>query len=439
MFTVNKIRLNLTEKEINILESQSKICNKLYNELLSLVKDEMLWYELYQFNQSFNPNLTFSIRDQATKLKNKHNYYKSVYSSVIANVAFKLKYAISLWRNSLNKKENFGFPKYRSYKRNGFLTLTYSEPFSGYKIKNKSIILSLGKILQQNGKGKQNNVILPFFGKLNFNLDQIKVLEIIKDKGEYFACFTLAKALSEKKPIKNIVALDPNHKNLAVSYDNKGQSIEFQNLYHVKVIDKRIGDIKSKRDKCKKLSRRWHYLNEKVLEVYRVRRKQIQVGFRTIANYLCKHYDLIGIGDYVPKPKSKNKKKSKEDVVINNAIITKSNIGEFRKVLAQVCERSGKTFIKYDEAYTTRMCNTCCYIGEAIPVEVREWLCWECGSYHVRDENAAMNGYKIITNTHMLPGSGHLEVRNRWACKFIDSELSMKEQEIKSREANSIS
>ena len=54
----------------------------------------------------------------------------------------------------------------------------------------------------------------------------------------------------------------------------------------------------------------------------------------------------------------------------------------------------GKTFLKVPPAYTTQTCSICGHVltgNEKLVLGDREWICPKCGTYHVRDHNAAKN------------------------------------------------
>jgi putative transposase len=63
----------------------------------------------------------------------------------------------------------------------------------------------------------------------------------------------------------------------------------------------------------------------------------------------------------------------------------------FVGMLAYKAQRAGRTFVKVDRWFpSTRTCSVCGTLGEAKPLNVREWTCG-CGTTHDRDVNAARN------------------------------------------------
>jgi hypothetical protein len=69
--------------------------------------------------------------------------------------------------------------------------------------------------------------------------------------------FSVERLLPDGKPLSpaKVVALDPNHKNFAYAVGTDGKATEIQNPYFLKPLDKRLDQLKSKRDKCKKRSK----------------------------------------------------------------------------------------------------------------------------------------------------------------------------------------
>jgi len=426
MYKCFKLQLCPTESDIAILESQSRIAHTLYNKLLDSVKLEIDFFKTNNIKNKFNPFNSFDLRNQVPLIKKESPVFCTLYSSIAKNVSFRLSDGINRFLDCRKHPERYpntvGFPKFRSWKRKGFFSMKYEDPMVGYKIKDNKLLLSFGKDIE----GKRIKIEVSFNRTFKLDLKTICTLEIIKRKGKYFACFACKVPDLEKKPIKRIIAFDPNHKNLAVGYSSNQESIEIQNLYYQKIFDKRIDAIKSKRDQYNKGSRRWIYLNQRISRLETVQREQIKVGLRTISNVLCADYDLIAVGDYIP---SKGKYKQ-----MNRAMLNQTHIGEFRRILEHTCNRSGKHYMAYDEYRTTKTCSACGFVGNSLDPSVREWTCEACGEFHLRDENAAQNGYRIITKEKQLPCSGHLDILSRWTLRFNGQTL--KRKEIKTKDAN---
>ncbi len=65
---------------------------------------------------------------------------------------------------------------------------------------------------------------------------------------------------------------------------------------------------------------------------------------------------------------------------------------QFVTMLAYKAERYGRTFIKIDRFEpTSQVCSTCGHRDGPKPLDVREWTCPACGTFHDRDVNAAQN------------------------------------------------
>ena len=133
-----------------------------------------------------------------------------------------------------------------------------------------------------------------------------------------------------------------------------------------------------------------------------------------MANRPYRDYDAVGVGDYVPHGGGITRKMRR---AMNNRSLNR----RFKQVLAWVALRSGKAYVEWAEGGSTRTCHDCGYVvSEGIPVAVREWDCPgpDCGSHHIRDENAARNGLTRTLKTLALPCSGRREVTSRGAWRF---------------------
>ncbi len=426
-----KMLLLVGEQEAAILDSQSKIANWLYNNLLEQAN---ALRKQYRETQDKQIGLTLyserGLRNLIPDLKAQHPFVKVVYSSVLKNAALRLSKAIRDCQDGKHgRRANIvNWPRFRVWKRNWF-SLQYDEPWKGYALAGRTLTLTLG----QDATGKQLQVEVKLAETLPHwvNHEHIRQCRIVKEGHLYSVVFSVECLLPNGKPLSpaKIVALDPNHKNFAYAVGTDGKATEIHNSYFLKPLDKRFDQLKSKRDQCKKKSkqitradgstfwmpsRRWLMLNAHLQEVYRIRREQTKQFLYTIAHQLYHDYDAVGIGDYVPHGGGITRKmrRSMNDQSLNR---------RFKHVLSWVALRSGKQYLEWEEGGATRTCHECgCVVEGGIPVEIREWDCPrpECSSHHIRDENAARNGLTRTLKALGLPCLGRREVSSRRAWRF---------------------
>jgi putative transposase len=66
--------------------------------------------------------------------------------------------------------------------------------------------------------------------------------------------------------------------------------------------------------------------------------------------------------------------------------------GEFVRQLDYKSQWYGRTLIKIDRFYpSSKTCHACKHVLDSLPLDIREWVCPECGVVHDRDTNAALN------------------------------------------------
>ena len=392
MIINQKIEIKFDKESSLILDSQSRMCSKLYNILLEYCKKE--YKETCKYKLLTGRNL----RDLVVEIKQDHPYLYSVHSSPLKNAAFRLKGAFENYFKSLKDNSyNFGYPNFHSNKKKWF-SLLYDEPNKGIKIENKHIRISLGYKLDEEDK----KIRLYVNGILDERLKQgtIKTFRITKELNKYYLIATIEVSYKPKIRKENkVISIDPNHTNFFVGIDNEGKTIEFGKLYLIKYFDKQIDKVKSKRDKCLKksktitskngttynvASKRFQRLDKALTKLYLKRKNQLKTSLFTIAHKLCDEYTHIIIGDYVPT----------SDLAkyhtMARAMLNQSPIGQFRKILQHVTMKRGCKFEIVDEAYTTMTCSICGDICLHEPNE-REFICPCCHTKLYRDINSAIN------------------------------------------------
>ena len=248
---VLKLPLEVHKSNAHILDGQSKICNWIYNNLLE--KSIQLRAEYTQTQNPETGKILYTergLRNLIPILKMDHTFLRSVHSSPLKNAALRLSESIQSHQKSKKGKRRgkiTGWPRFRSWKESWF-SLLYDEPYKRYKIVDNTLILSLGS----GEENKRHSIKIPIQDTSILNKDQVRNMRIVKQLGVYYAVFTVQVELPKQKEIKRIIAFDPNHKNLAYGVDPEGKSIEIAAPYWLKNYDKRMDQLKSKRDQCVK-------------------------------------------------------------------------------------------------------------------------------------------------------------------------------------------
>src|SRR5258708_9195726 len=373
-----KLLMEEIDSEFYSLDGQSRICNWLFNHLLEEangIKPDA--NETNNFDQAKVIYTERGLRDLLTSLKKNFHFLKSVYSSPLKNAALRVSSSIRAHQNGKRgkRKNQTGWPRFRSWNAKWF-SLYYDEPGKGYSIENDSLTLSLGV--------DENNKRL----KLSFRLKdahrlkgyEVRNLRIVKEHGKYYDVFTVQLIVTEKKPTNKIIALDPNHKNFAYGVDHEGNALEIEAPHWLKAHDKKLDELKSRRDRCEKKAKKCAVLDQKgqptgkeyykpsrqwqkrhktyERELHRCREQKKTYKY-TVAHRLCRNYDCIGIGDYTPKGDGLS-------TAMRRSMNNRSLIGQFKEVLFWTATKSGKTMIEYDEKGKTRTCHACGYVVEGV-------------------------------------------------------------------------
>jgi len=434
LFSIDK-NIEVDEATGRALDGQSKICNWLYNHLLERANGLRAQYR--ETRDSATALTLYSkrgLRDLVPDLKADHTFLKSVYSSPLKNAGLRLSKAIRDYQASQHGKRpgpKVKWPKFRSWKTRWF-SLEYDEPWKGYTLDGQTLQLKLGVDADGQRVSTLGRLAEPLPTRYAEN---VKTLRIVKEAGQFYAVFTVDMDARQPGKVKHprVIALDPNHKNLAYGVGTDGRAIEIENMPGLKALDARIDLLKSRRDQCQRNSvkvvrpdgsvfyrpsRRWTFFNNRLQDAYRKRREQTKTFLNTVCHRLCRDYDVIGVGNYTPHGGGITRG-------MRRAMNNSSLIGRLKTTLDWTAAKSGKRYSEYDEAKTTRTCCDCgCKVEGGIALDIREWTCIECGAFHIRDENAAQNGLPRVLKQNHLPRSGHtpeVKVLARWAWRVTPS------------------
>jgi putative transposase len=119
----------------------------------------------------------------------------------------------------------------------------------------------------------------------------------------------------------------------------------------------------------------------KVHEKIRFRRNHF---LHEISSSLVTEYDIICIEDLNVSGMIKNHNLAKA--------IADVSWSSFVSMLNYKCDWYGKTLVRIDRWYpSSKTCSSCGYKMSELPLNIREWNCPKCNTFHNRDVNAAKN------------------------------------------------
>ena len=198
-----------------------------------------------------------------------------------------------------------------------------------------------------------------------------------------------------------VVAFDLGIKTLATGYSDQGRFYHIGGFKGYRWYNKQLDKIRSKRDKCKKKSRRYLYLSRVYKRVAeKKRRKQqdcLHKASHLIAHRLAER--AVVIGDLSQRqmvmkrrehetPKERRKRQIRNRLAYNDW-----GLYGLVQMLSYKCLRFGKELSIISERDTTKTCHVCKH-KQNMPLWVRTYRCGNCGFVMDRDENSAVNIYE---------------------------------------------
>jgi len=153
---------------------------------------------------------------------------------------------------------------------------------------------------------------------------------------------------------------------------------------------KQLDRLRSKRDRCKKGSRRYRHLSQVYQRVSQKKRNKQQDCLHK-ASHLIAHKTVertIVIGD-LSQRQMVMKKHAERNKYLNRAVFNEWGLYTFVQMLTYKCVLYGKELHCLDERNTSKMCSGCGNL-QAMPLWKRTYYCAECGLMMDRDDNSAV-------------------------------------------------
>lgn len=193
--------------------------------------------------------------------------------------------------------------------------------------------------------------------------------------------------LRQYKKTGKSVGIDLGVKDLVITSDG----IKFSNLKALKKSEKKLKKMQRVLSRRKKASKRREQMKLRLSRQHMRVANQRKDFIHKITTYLVRQYDVICMEDLNIKGMLKNHKLAKS--------LSDSSFGEIRRQLEYKTQIRGKYLLFVNRWFpSSKTCSVCGCIQEKMPLNVREWMCPDCGAHHDRDLNAAVNIVRRATS-----------------------------------------
>jgi IS605 OrfB family transposase len=398
MLLCKKIKIEVSQQDAEALEFMQAKCRGLYNWWIKRLRSGERW------------NL-----ERAKKSLRESKQYdpevRYVYGKLLAEVYFRLEKAMQGFFRRLAAGEKPGFPRFKP--RHQFFTLCY--PAMYLEVQDKTIILPTGGGGNW-GPKHHPNILARLTEEPPKHFHEVAVSR--DARGNYYCSFvyddaeqgednehTARKGLKRPKqrPLRadGIVAFDLGIKTLATGVTDQGRFYHVGGFKGYRYYNKQLDKIRSKRDKCKKKSRRYIHLSKVYKRVSEKKRNKqrdcLHKASHLIAGTLAER--AVVIGDLsqrqmvIKKQENEIPKERRKRHIRNRMVYNDWGLYGFVQMLKYKCLRFGKALFIIDERDTTKMCHVC-KCKQDMALWVRTYRCENCGLVMDRDENSALNIYE---------------------------------------------
>jgi len=398
MLLCKKIKIEVSPQDAEALEFMQGKCRGLYNWWVMKLRAGERWSfkrakQSLRESKEYDPELRY------------------VYGKLLAEVYFRLDKAMRAFFRRLEAGEKPGFPRVKP--RHQFFTLCY--PSMYLEVRGKTVILPTGGGGNW-GPKRYPNIVARLTEEPPKRFHEVAVSRdawgnyycsfVYEDAQQQTAQAPQAKGKRKRRTSRSlradgVVAFDLGIKTLATGVTDQGRFYHIGGFKGYRWYNKQLDKIRSKRDKCKKKSRRYRYLSQVYKRVAeKKRRKQqdcLHKASHLIAHRLAER--AVVIGDLsqrqmvMKKQEHETAQERRKRQLRNRLVYNDWGLYRFVQMLEYKCLRRGKTLYVISERDTTKTCHRCGY-KQPMPLWQRTYRCRNCGLVMDRDENSAVNIYQ---------------------------------------------
>ncbi len=389
MLLSQKIKIEVSQQDAEALEFMQAKCRGLYNWLVMKLRNGERWNlertkKSLRESKQYDPELRF------------------VYGKLLAEVYFRLDKAMQGFFRRVQAGETPGFPRFKP--RHQFFTLCY--PAMYLQVQNQTIILPTGGGGNW-GPKRYKNIVAHLTEQPPQGFREVAVSR--DARGHYYCSFVYDDSEehhdheSQARPLRDegIVAFDLGIKALAEGVTDQGRFYYIGGFKGSRYYNKQLDKIRSKRDTCKKKSRRYIHLSNVYKRVAEKKRRKQQDCLHKASHFIAGTLAerAVVIGDLsqrqmvIKKKEDETPKERRKRHIRNRMVYNDWGLYSFVQMLTYKCLRFGKELHIIDERNTTKMCHVC-KRKQDMPLWKRTYRCESCGLVMDRDENSAVNIYE---------------------------------------------
>ncbi len=374
MQLTQQIIINPTKEQEKVLWDLSEKCRLIYNFALEERRNN--WKKNKDKPKDDREYIPYI--DQQNKLpktKEKYPEYKWVYSKVLQMILRELDTNFkSFFALRKNGNRDANPPKFRGKKY--FKTMCYNQ--SGFKVKKGFVELS---------HKHPSNIDLKFKIPKKFVFEEVYQVSIYQKDDDFYISIVYEKEEKEYVDNGKYQAFDlgiAKHTGVNIY----GKFVEFHNPRPDKYWQSKIEEVQSKRDHCKRNSRKWKWYDKKLKKMKKKCANQMKDWQHKISRKIIVNTkaNTIIVGKLETKKMSRNNKHIKG---LNRSLQNTGTISRFVGFLTYKAKLEGKRVIEISEVNTTKMCCVC-RKKEDRPLQERTIKC-DCGNEIDRDKNSAVN------------------------------------------------
>jgi len=369
MLLCKKIKLEVSEEDAQALEFMQAKCRGLYNWWIMRLRDGEKWpgwkeaKATLQESKQHDPEL------------------HQVYGKLLHEVYFRTDKAMTAFFRRCKAGEKAGFPRVRS--RHDFFTLVY--PAMYINVQGDRLILPTG------GKGTKKrfpNIVARLTEQAPPSFREVAISR--DARGHYYASFVSEQA-EQPATTTGVVAFDLGIKTLATGVNEQGRVYSIGGFKGARWYNKQLDKMRSKRDCCKKKSKRYIHLTKVYKRVSEQKRNKQKDSLHK-ASHLISHKlveSTVVVGD-LSQRQMVTKQHQEKNKHRNRAVFNEWGCYTFVQMLVYKCLLYGKDLEIISEKDTSKDCHRCGN-RQAMPLWKRTYHCERCGVVMDRDENSAHN------------------------------------------------